>query len=168
MIKLTDLIKEATGNPTKIEIPEIGHVTLSTTTPQAEGINTKEAEVKANETIGKLEDLYVNPEHRAKPERYGQQLLIKAIKQAEKQGITTLFARVEPKKTGRDKKPTLGLPFLIRLFRNVGFYSLQSGASETQTPMIRKSEEAKRMKKIDAAKGSFGNPTSKEKRKDRW
>ena len=105
----------------KIEIPEIGYVILTNTTPESEfseDISEEQLEelgLDYQDFIGKIEHLYINPKSRG--EGNAKLLMQKAIQYAEKKGMTPIYLNASPIQAEKG----LGLNDLTKFYEKFGF-----------------------------------------------
>ena len=105
----------------KIGIPEIGYVILTNTTPESEfseDISEEEMEelgLDYQDFIGKIEYIYINPKSRG--EGNAKLLMQKAIKYAEKKGMTPIYLNASPIQAEKG----LGLNDLTKFYEKFGF-----------------------------------------------
>ena len=119
-MKLTKITRE-NEDRVKIEIPEIGYVILTHTTPEyefSEDISEEEMEelgLDSQDFIGKIEHLYINPKSRG--EGNAKLLMQKVIQYAEKKGMTPIYLNASPIQAERG----LGLDDLTKFYEKFGF-----------------------------------------------
>jgi GNAT superfamily N-acetyltransferase len=133
----------------KIEIPGVGYIVLTNTTPESEfsdDISEEEMEdlgLDPQDFIGKIEHLHVNPNNRG--EGIAKLLMQKAIEYAEKKGMTPIYLNASPIQAERG----LELNDLTKFYEKFGFETFKrQGQNNLMLRTNKTNLEAKRMMKI--------------------